>query len=84
MVLVFQVGSEFYQDLALRLTLPGDRFRLSGHTFSGARSTGFYSTTTKDMTSSNLIRALYFSNNTLRIPWVFSRAAGLPVRCVKQ
>ena len=77
-------GSEFYQDLALRLTLPGDRFRLSGHTFSGARSTGFYSTTTKDMTSSNLIRALYFSNNTLRIPWVLSRAAGLPVRCVKQ
>ena len=77
-------GSEFVQDLALRLTNAGARFRLSGHTFSGARIDGDYSTTTIDMSASGGIRMLYFSNNTFSTFWPAERSRALSVRCVKQ
>ena len=76
-------GSEFHQDLALRLTLAGSRGRTSGTAYN-ISSFGHYSTTTIDPSSSSGIRGLYFTHSTFYTFWPLHRANGLSVRCVKQ
>lgn len=76
-------GSEFYTDLALRLTRPGVRHSEVGSSFNNIRGEGRYSTTTNAI--SNLqIRAFLFTNGTFHTDMLSFRSAGLSVRCIKQ
>ena len=76
-------GSEFYEDLALRLTMSGERKSNDGSSYD-ISSYGHYSTTTKDIATNYWRRTLRFNIHSFNTNWSAGRFAGLAVRCIKQ